>query len=209
MKDVAPPLPHARMRSLSLTDALIVAEWLNAAKGTKARTHVLGIRAHLEYLRKMADTGRAGEAEFRAHHDRVNELLSHYTFSPVLVYDMDSGVWRYNAIPRQARGRTVEVTHQGVTVQVGEAAVAAALARLAAHGELRKVRLCEQCKENYRVSEREMDRFCSDSCRNAHFQARPEVVEKKKKARSAYTAREDKKRKKALADIRASLRGRS
>jgi hypothetical protein len=206
MKDVAPPLSQARMRSLSLTDALVVAEWLNAAKGTKARTHVLGIRTHLEYLREMVDTGRAGEPEFRLRHNHVNELLSHYTFHPVLSYDLPSGVWRYNAVPKNARGRTVEVTHQGVTVQVNAAAVVAALARLAARGELRKARLCEWCKENYRVSERDMDRFCSDRCRNADYQARPEFKASRKRIQKDWRARENEKDARARAQVQ--LKGR-
>jgi len=207
-KDVAPPLPKARMRALSMTDALVVAEWLNAAKGTKARTHVLGIRTHLEYLREMADTGRAGEPEFRLRHNHVNELLSHYTFHPILSYDLPSGVWRYNAVPKNARGRTVEVTHQGVTVEVNEGAAAAALARLAARGELRKVRLCEWCKENYRVSERDMDRFCSDHCRNADYQARPSFKASRKRIQKDWRVRESERNAEALARARAKSKGR-
>jgi hypothetical protein len=200
-KAVAPPLSQARIRSLSLTDALIAVEWLNAARGTKGRTHVLGIRTDLEYLGKMADTGRASTPEFRQRCNALNELLSHYTFRPVLYYD--AGVWRYNAVPRKGRGRAVEVTHQGVTVQVNEATVVAALARLAANGELSKVRLCEWCKQNYRVSERDIDRFCSRGCQNAHYQARPEFKDRRKKIQKDYRVNKKREDAKALARARA------
>jgi hypothetical protein len=49
-KEVTPPLSQARIRSLSATDALITVEWLNRAKGTKARTDVLALRQKLEDL---------------------------------------------------------------------------------------------------------------------------------------------------------------
>lgn len=208
-KEVAPPLSQTRMRSLTATDALIAVEWLNAAKGTKTRTHVLGVRTHLEYLVKMADSGLSGTPEFRLRCKGLNETLSHYTFRPILFYDADSAVWRYNAIPRKARGPVIEVTRQGVTVQVNEAAVVAALARLTAHGDLRKVRLCEWCKENFRVSEREWDRFCSDRCRNADYQARPAVIARKKKAQKGRREQEKNDNAKALARARASLKGRT
>lgn len=207
-KTVTPP-PRARIRSLSLTDALIAVEWLNATKGTAERESVLGFRTHLEYLRRMADTGRAGEAEFRLRHNHVNDLLSHYSFNPILTYDMDSGAWGYNAVPKKTRGRTVEVTHQGVTVQVCAATVVAALARLAAHGELCKLRLCEWCKENWRVSERECDRFCSKQCSDAHYQTRPEFNDRRKKIQKRYRIKQRREDAAALAGVRASFKGRS
>jgi endogenous inhibitor of DNA gyrase (YacG/DUF329 family) len=206
MKDVAPPLSRARIRSIALTDALIVAEWLNAAAGTKARTRVLAFRTHLEYLTKMADSGRTGEPEFRLRLNEVNNRLSRYSFHSLLSYD--SGMWRDNAVAKDARGRTVEVTHQGVTVEVNEAAAVAALGRLHARGQLGKVRMCEWCKENFRVSERELDRFCSDRCRNADYQARPATVDRKKKAQKRWRDKESGENAKALACVRAPLKGR-
>ena len=200
-----------RIRSLSLTDALIAVEWLNAAKGTMARARVLDIRTQLEYVGAMLDSlpkGLSGPKlnELRIRHNALNVDLSRYTFCPVMAYDLSSGVWRYNAIPQNARGREIEVTHQGVTVRVDEAAVVAAFARLAANRELHKVRLCEQCKENWRVSERQIDRFCSQQCREAHYRAQPEFKTRRKKIQKDYRSNQKRKDAKALADVRLSGR---
>src|ERR1017187_383320 len=180
---------QARIRSMSAADALMVVEWLNAAKGNAAYRRVLAIRRKLEDLRAMIDSlrqqmqdararrerliGRQSplspqEVEesvqraelrkaFRERHNSLNRDLSRYTFCPVMSYDPSYEVWRYNAIPRKPRGPVIEVTLQGITVQVSAATAAAALARLAAQGELHKVRLCEWCKKRWRVSERECD----------------------------------------------------
>lgn len=219
-----------RLRSLALTDALIAVEWLNAAKGTSARVRVLQIRDDLEQLGGMLDSlhrqrreGRAkrkgkttlseadqkeaaqyGElyTQFREGHNKLNEDLSAYSFCPVMVHDVAAGVWRYNAVPRKSRGLQIEITHQGVTVQVNEATVVAALARLAANGEFHKVRLCEQCKEKWRISEREIDRFCSARCRDESYHTRPKFKKLRRKIQKDYRDREKRKDAMAKADVR-------
>jgi endogenous inhibitor of DNA gyrase (YacG/DUF329 family) len=183
--------------------------WLNAAKGT-SRNRVLGIRTELAYLLKMADswcpgTPRQNWQEFRMRHNMLNERLSRYTFRPILYYDLDSGVWRYNTVPKKTRGPVAEVTLQGITLSVDEATAVAALVRLGARGELQKVRLCERCKKNWRVSERACDRFCSKRCSDADYQARPEFKDRRRKIQKDY--RESEKRK--AARVLAQLKGRN
>lgn len=203
------------MRSISYTDALIAAEWLNATKGTKAQRRVLDVRRELEELGATLDSlhqqkqeararqkGRrtplsqddmkeaAQYAElhtrFRERHNALNRLLNRYTFVPVLAYDLDTGIWRCNSIPRIVRGRAIQVSDGSVTVEVNEAAVVAALARLAANRELHKARLCEQCRKRWRVSERKMDKFCTAKCREAYYADSPEYLPKKAEAQRRY-----------------------
>lgn len=198
-----------RIRSLSLTDALIAVEWLNTFKKTKARKRVLQIRDELEQLRAMLNSlkghtlirpehitkpGQLDEfefyTEFRERHNKLNETLARYSFCPVMAYDVVSGAWRYNAIPKKARGLEIEIKHQGLKIHVNEASVVAALARLAANGDLHKLRLCAQCRENWRVSEREIDRFCSQRCREAFYRAQPNFTDRRKKIQKDWRENE-------------------
>jgi hypothetical protein len=117
--------------------------------------------------------------------------------------DPPSGVWRYNAVPRKARGQQIEIAHQGITVQVNKAAVVAALTRLAANRELYKVRLCEQCRERWRVSERKMDRFCSPECREGWHTKSPDYSERRQEIQRRY--RKKLKLKRAAEDAASSL----
>jgi len=197
---------------MSATDALMAVSWLNAAKGT-ARKRVLGMRTELAYLLKMADSWRPGTPrenwpEFRMRHNMLNEFLSRYIFRPILYYDLDSEAWRYNTVPKKTRGPVVEVTLQGITLPVDEATAVAALVRLGARGELQKVRLCEWCKQNWRVSERACDRFCSKKCSDADYQARPEFKDRRRKIQKNWRENKNREAVKALARARASLKGR-
>jgi hypothetical protein len=211
----------ARGRSISFSDASIAVEWLNATNGTKAQQRVLDVRHELEELGATLDSlsqqrqeGRAARkgrrtppspddmkdatqyAErytlFRERHNALNLILSRYAFVPVLAWDLDTGIWRCSAVPRDVRGRTIQVSDGGMTVQVNEAAVVAALARLAANRKLHKVRLCEECRERWQVAERKVDRFCSAKCREAYYAHSPEYLPKKAEAQRRY--REQKKR---------------
>jgi hypothetical protein len=228
-----------RLRSLSLTDALIVVTWLNSAKGS-ARARVLRIRDDLAQLSTMLDslhqqvlTRRAqrklmwtppcaGDVklhsaadikqaledtelrlQFQQRHSKLNQALRRYSFHPVVLYDAAAGSCRYNSIPNKQSGPQLEITHQGMIVQINEAAAAAALARLAANGQLHKVRRCEQCKKKWRVSEREIDRFCpGKECREKWYRSQPEFTERRKKIQKEWRDRENLKRAKALAQAR-------
>jgi len=96
-----------------------------------------------------------------------------------------------------------------MNILADEAAVATAFCRLATNGELHKVRLCEQCKENWRVSERQIDRFCSRQCRVAADKARTEFKEQRKMIQKNWRINAKRKAAKALRDLRAARKGRS
>ncbi len=66
-----------------------------------------------------------------------------------------------------------------------------ALVRLAVRRQLRKLRLCDQCKKVWRVSERKMDRFCSMGCREAAYAQQPEYRKRRREILKRH--RENKK----------------
>jgi hypothetical protein len=224
-----------RVRSLSFSDVVTTVEWLNAMKGTGAQKRVLAVRLELEELGSMlislrrqrqdakaAGLGRKGPRneqeiqgyvqranlfnEFRERHNALNRTLTRYAFVPVLVYDINPGIWRFNAVPKATREPAIQVSDGNVTVQVTEASVIAALARLAANWELHKVRLCENCQERWLVSERQIDRFCSAKCRVTANEARPEFLDRKARNQKSYRERE--KRAHAEARVRVQRKKR-
>lgn len=131
-----------------------------AAKARRPHTQ----QEMLDYHTELVKWGRI-QQQFRQRHNAFNQLLSRYTFVPVLAYNLDAGVWRFNTTPKRTRGPEVTLDDQTISVVVNETAVVAALSRLAAKRELSKVRLCEECQKRWRVSLRDMDKFCSDECR--------------------------------------------
>lgn len=216
-----------RARSLSFSDALIAVEWLNAAMGSPAYRRALAVRQELEelgttmdFLRQQRGEARArnkgrraplsqGElseaveraelqTRFRERHNALNRLLARYAFVPVMAYDLDAGIWRCASAPKATRGRTVQVSDGAFTVQVGEPAVIAALCRLAASRELYKARLCEECHQRWRISERMMDRFCSAECRVAWYMKSPDYSKRRQDIQQRY--RDGLKRKLAAED---------
>jgi hypothetical protein len=205
------PLPktqtqyRARRRSILHSDAFLVVQWLNAAKGTASYQRVLRVRRKLEALgamlgdlRKRLAEGRASRdvagmpefarfaERFRKRHNAFNRSLARYAHVPAFAYNIESGVWRFSMVPARPCGREIKLANQYLTVRVNESSVVAALARLAANGELYKVRLCEQCGERWRVSERLRDRFCSQECREAFYVKSPGYHERKAANQARY-----------------------
>ena len=206
-----------RVRSLAHSDARLAVEWLNAAKGTVAYRRVLAAREELTALgdalnslreqkrvlkgrrprteQQLADDARdslqaaASHEEFRKRHNALNRLLYRYAHVPVLAYNVDDGVWRFGMIPKAARGPEIQIADGPIAVRVNESSVVAALSRLAVSRELYKVRLCETCGEQWRVSERKIDRFCSQKCREAFYAKSPDYKERKAANQRDYRER--------------------
>jgi hypothetical protein len=203
-----------RIRSLSFSDAVIAVEWLNAVPRTAAYRRVTAVRAELEELGAMLvslrqerqrwkgrrpksdaeiqenlDAGRQSVAvgeKLRQQHNALNEQLVRYVYVPALAYSLDSGVWRFGMVPKHSRGPEIKVSDEAFDVLVSESIVVAALARLAANRELYKVRLCEQCKEVWRVSLRVIDKFCSPKCRETFHAKSPGYHERKAASQRDY-----------------------
>lgn len=186
-----------RTRDLSNSDAMLAVAWLNATQGKAANRRVLAVRnelsdlaASLESLKQqrrmlkdksldeMTHTAELQE-QFRNRHNALNQLLTRYTHVPALAYSLDSGAWRFGMIPKHPRGPEITIEDQSVIVRVNESAVIAALCRLAANRELHKVRLCEMCGEQWRISERKIDRFCGQKCRETYYASSPDYHERK------------------------------
>lgn len=200
---------------MSYADALTAVAWLNDAKGTAAYKRVLIVRRELDELAKMLDAlaqkwlarkaPRRGkekefiqselesvqlEVSFRERHNDLNRMLARrYTFVPALDFAIPSAAWRFNTVPKLLGGPETKIKDRIFTLLISEASVVAALARLATQRELYKVRLCDQCSERWRVSAREMDRFCSDRCRDAFRASAPGFKERAAKRQSDYRQR--------------------
>ena len=119
------------------------------------------------------------EEQFRQHHNALNLQLARYIHIPALAYSPDYGVWRFGMVPKHPRGPEIKLSDESFDVLVNESTVIAALCRLAANRELHKVRLCEMCGERWRVSERKIDKFCSQKCREAFYAKSDEYRERK------------------------------
>ena len=76
---------------------------------------------------------------------------------------------------------------------ISEADAVISLVRLAESGDLGKVRLCEMCKERWRVAAKRNYRFCSDQCREAFYAKAPDYHSRKAANQRKY--REGLKRK--------------
>ncbi|MGH9604287.1 MAG: hypothetical protein ACRD3N_01185 [Terracidiphilus sp.] len=184
-----------RIRSQSFTDAVLAVEWLNAAKGTAAYRRALAVRTELEEYRAELDRHLVETAQTRVlkvrdqvelatRADNLDRLLSGYRFKPEMNYSFGTRIWALEMVPVHPRGPQIEVRGQGLNymprrIVVSEPVVIVALARLAANRELYKVRLCETCGKNWRVSERKMDRFCSQKCRETFHAKSPDYHERK------------------------------
>jgi hypothetical protein len=201
------------IRSQSYTDALMCVEWLNGVRGTAAYSRALRVREEMEGLTEMRDAlrGRVEEiAAFEQRCDALNQLLSRYTYIPAIGYSALFARWRFDMVPKTrpkfgrkslsftitdglvAFGRgpaTPAVEGESVSFVVSEPDVVAALGRLANHRELYKVRLCEQCGERWRLSERAIDKFCSIACREAFYRRDPEFLAKKAQNQQNYRKR--------------------
>jgi hypothetical protein len=202
----------SRGRALSQMDAHMVVAWLNATKGSEAHARVLKILREFRELgemlaslykqRKRAKEARVGRKEirtmqemmhdaaqragleetFRERHNALNAVINQCLFGLNLSYDIDKGVWYLGSKPKPLSPETVPVSAGGITIDVCEETAVGALARLATCRRLFKVRLCENCKERWRVSERELDRFCSSDCREIAYKHDP--ARKRSKAES-------------------------
>jgi hypothetical protein len=191
-----------RIRSQSYTDAFLSVEWLNSPQGAEARSRVLQVRDALEKLMKAHDDNAEDLDEQR---EAVNQLLARYTYVPQV-----GSSWRVDMVPQiqpKAGADSLSVTMSGELVAYGygpeslavdgdhdsfivsEGYVVAALGRLADQRELYKVRLCEQCQSRWRISQREMDRFCSDLCRITSFQNSEDYKDRQQKHQANYRAK--------------------
>jgi hypothetical protein len=197
---------HSR---LLRNDAQVAAMVLNASRGNAAHKRLEAIRIGLEELRGTAaklqeiSTGideemfpngmqgpsRSGTkrhlelaaqykevaADLNKRHIAINDQLARYAFRPSVSYLMATDDWRFGMVPDTKR-KQFEMKLGTYTITEADAVMA--MVRLDAIGQLRQVKLCEQCKSEWRVL-REIDRFCSETCRVAFYADSPEQLNRK------------------------------
>ena len=205
---------HAR---LLRNDAQLAVMVLNASRGKAAHERLIAIRLGLEELRAQASKLKAVDEEITAEMrpkdgparggtkkhlalagqykehfedlsrrvDELNERLALYAFRPCVTYIVTPDEWRYGIVPDSKRLFQMQVGRFTAT----EADAAMSLVRLDASGQLSQVRLCEQCKEVWRVSLREIDRFCGEACRTAFNTQSTDYRDRKKINQREYRKR--------------------
>jgi hypothetical protein len=202
-------LPSAQeARRLGLGDAAKVVQWLNASRGTASHERVLLIRRELEALpsefvnhasayvhvsRGAIQLGEAGggwpkeklkmQMRIRKRHVALNKALKKYVFRPRATYLIADQAWVFGFVPDENK-RWFEMQIGDETISEGDAVMS--LVRLAEIGDLGRVRLCEMCKERWRVAAKRNYRFCSDQCREAFYAKAPEYHSRKAASQRKY-----------------------
>jgi len=179
--------------------------WLNASKGTASHERVVLIRRELEdlpsefaahagaYVHSSGGVLRLGEPpggkrgdwpkkKLRAQrqlHDRhvaLNMALENYIFRPRATYVILGRGWIFGMVPDENK-RWFQMHIGNETISEADAVIS--LVRLAETGDLGRVRLCEMCKERWRVAAKRNYRFCSDQCREAFYAKAPDYHSRK------------------------------
>jgi hypothetical protein len=141
-----------------------------------------GTKKHLE----LASEYKKGFAALEPLFSSVNKRLRNYAFRPCVSHALFSNEWRFGVVPDTRTGAFQIMIG---TFLITEADAVLAMVRLEATGELNKVRLCETCKKRWRVSHREMDRFCSEECRQAFHMSSPGAKERNAAKQRRYRER--------------------
>ena len=172
---------------LALRDADRVVRWLNASNGTASHDRVLRIRRELEelpsefathagaYMHISGGVCRIGEPprekrrdwpkeklkvqrQLHNRHVALNEALKKYVFRPRVTYIIAGHAWIFGMVPDENR-RWFRMRIGDETISEADAVIS--LVRLAETGELGKIRLCDMCKECWRVAAKSHYRLCS------------------------------------------------
>jgi hypothetical protein len=210
----ASPLSASESRYLGVQDADRVARWLNASNGTASHERIVRIRRELEDLRSefMAHSFayqhisngviRLGEAlehgrdwpetklqvqrELHDRHVALNLALAKYVFRPRATYVIAGRGWIFGMVPDENR-RSFQIHIGNETISEADAVLS--LVRLAETGDLRKIRLCETCKEVWLFAAKRNYRFCSDQCREGFYARSPDYHSRKAANQQKYRER--------------------
>jgi hypothetical protein len=208
---------------VTLSDAEVIVRWLNASKRARSHDRVIAIREQLGQLHQGTVTlqqqlrdlrakvkaihGHKGKsatrelgAEGAAHkqlwqrlnrqHRKLNAALSRYTFRIGLGYSASTDSRRGGLVPDNDKSYFEMKIDDSV---VSEPDAVMALVRLFLIGELHRVRLCEMCKETWRVAAKAHYRFCSPECRQDYYANTEEYKARKKRNQKNYRDREKQK----------------
>jgi hypothetical protein len=203
-------------------DSAVVPDWLNAAKGTESYARVTRLIDEIRQVETGLDKAvkegwyysSAGKPESGAvidqigdlnrRHDGINEMLSRYSFSPILQRILLGHTWMlsmssapapdeftFRRVVHEERKNTsdkmVEYFHQEQSV--GEADVVLRILNLAAASELDRVEQCKHCLR-WLYAERSHQRFCSPECRLAQYSKSPKLKNYRKLYMRQHRAKE-------------------
>jgi len=198
-------------RHISLSDAGVVAQYLNDAKQAKARASYDKVRRIHGQLAELRETrlklhdeshfpgdritdAKLYEETLRKAHDlarSLNEQLRRYVFRPQVSYGLLPGsmsilqaLWAGGMVPDR---KGFETAISGCPVSEADAALA--LVRLDLNGDLTKLGLCEMCQERWRVASKRSYRFCSKECREGFYTKAPDYHERKARTQREYRKR--------------------
>jgi hypothetical protein len=118
--------------------------------------------------------------------NELNQALSRYSLTPQVVSWNGHGL-HHNMFSRTRRsGFSLPFGDPRHGLSITEETVVMCLLHVAELGNLRRVRLCEYCREKWRVSMRGIDRFCGDKCRIAFNTGTPEAKKRHLAAQKRY-----------------------
>jgi hypothetical protein len=120
-------------------------------------------------------------------HSALNRALYRYTFRPRLTYLVAYATWSGGMVPDNKKGSfQIEIDRE---TTISEADAVLSLARLDLTGEIQKVRLCEQCSQQWFVARKNFH-FCSgNGCREASYAKDPKYLRRKALNQKAYRKR--------------------
>ncbi len=122
------------------------------------------------------------EAKLRT--NALNRILSKYVFRPGVTYFVTADAWWFGMMSDVKGFRLKDGDRL-----ISEGDVVMALVRLASTAEIKTVHLCSQCRERWKVAKRNIDRFCSDSCRTIFHTHNDEYRTKKAASQREYRKR--------------------
>src|SRR5271157_3905752 len=156
-------------RQLTLSDAEIAVQWLNASKGTRSRDRVAFIRRELGALQsewaehsstppwlRPTRRGVNNRDEFdKVHrqleerHRSLNEMLGRYIFRPRVTHSVYVGTWHFGMVPDD-NPKSFQIKIGDRTIAEDDAVMA--MVRLDSTGDLGQVHLCEMCQQEWHVA---------------------------------------------------------
>jgi hypothetical protein len=188
-----------------LRDRAVVPDWLNAAKGSESYARVVRLIDELRQVETGMDravsegwywgTNTQPAAvkeqlnELSRKHGVINEMLSRYSFSPVIQRVLLDRRWILSMLSKSAADEfaQLQVVDEGrkeisktetqlsfhYEHTVGEADVVLRILNLAAASEFPRLKQCDHCFK-WLYAERSHQRFCPGAeCRNAQYSKSP------------------------------------
>jgi hypothetical protein len=194
-------------RQLTLSDAELTVQWLNASRGTRSHDRVVFIRRELEALQSEwtdhsfgpppwqrpitpgvnnADEFWKEHRQLEVRHHSLNEVLGRYIFRPRITLSVYENTWHFGMVPDDNR-KSFQIKIGARTIAEADAVMT--LVRLDSTGDLRQVHLCKMCRQTWFVAAKRSYQFCSNACRTGFYASSPGYHEKKADIQRRYRTR--------------------